>query len=246
MGECCYGCIDMRFKEIILERSLKARPRNALKNFLDGISHEYFLNKVKNSKEEMKVPFAQAITVLLFSRSFTEELYDYSQELPEPFKTEWKYPYDLIFTEVVSFYFFSILREYLGKKQRGEVEEDGNFDGLDEKEGNIPSDSYATSLLTAMQVAGKLIHDRTSPKLVEEFVRDRATSYVSPNNEEEPVDRLHRFLFEAWNPDKSGRIKLKHFAHIPIMVQTSSMPIEAVEKACKDVYQLKLDNPSSF
>lgn len=57
------------------------------------------------------------------------------------------------------------------------------------------------------------------------------------------MEHLHRFIFEAWDSDKSGRISIPHalnMAHIP------STPIDAAEDACNELYQGKLTNPSAF
>jgi hypothetical protein len=237
------GFLDSFFKR----KGKSAQPRTTLEKFLDGITPAYMDEIVKKLKEDMKVPFTQAMSVLVFSRSFTQGLYSFSQELPEPFKTSWNFPHDRIFTEVVSFYFFCLLREYLGKPQRNDDEDEFDYDDEDEEEDNRLKDPYASSLVSAMHLSGKLIHDLADTGLVEEFVRNRTISYSLPFNKEGLVDRLQRFIFEAWNPDKSGQICLELSApHIPIMAHIATMPIDAVEDSCKGLYQEKLKNPSAF
>lgn len=236
------GVFDRWFKG----RGSGAQNGTALEQFLDGITPAYMVETQKTLAPDMKVPVAQAMSVLLFSRSFTRTLSALSQELAEPFKTTWPFPHDRIFTEVVAFYFFVLLREYLGQpRDDDDYDLDWDEDETDEEAGdNRLQDPYAASLVSAMDLAGKLIHALSDTGLVEQFVQNRAMAYSSRVHRDGVMERLERFLFEAWNPDKTGAICLDPFApHGSIMAVIKVMPIEAVEASCKGLYDEYARNP---
>lgn len=212
-------------------------PMTDLEKFLDGITPSYVSDHAKELDEGMRAPFAQAMSVFLFSRLFTKNLNSCAQEFPEPLKTNWEFPHDRIFTEVVSFYFFVLLREYLGKLQM-EDDENGRDDYEDDEEDGRLEDPYASSLVTAMSLASVLIHRYADFGPPKEFVRNRAFSYSLPTNKNNPVDLLERLIFKIWNPDKGGKTRLGiSEPFLPIMTTIAAMPIEAVQKSCKRLYE---------
>ena len=212
-------------------------PMTALEKFLDGITPSYVSGRAKELDEDMKVPFAQTMSVFLFSRLFTKHLDSCAQEFPEPLKTNWEFPHDRIFTEVVSFYFFVLLREYFEKRQI-EYDENGRDDHGDGEEDGRLKDPYTSSLVKAISLASVLIHRYADFGPPKEFVRNRAFSYSLPTNKDNPVDLLERLIFKSWNPDKSGNTRLGiSEPFLPIMTTIAAMPIEAVQKSCKGLYE---------
>jgi len=90
----------------------KAPVGTRLEQYVDGITPRSMTEKIKMLSDDIKVPYAQAMTTMLFARVFTKGLKATSRELPEPFKTTWPYQHDRIFAEAVAFYYFVLMKDY--------------------------------------------------------------------------------------------------------------------------------------
>jgi hypothetical protein len=219
----------------------KAPVGTRLEQYVDSITPRSMTEKVKTLSDDIKVPYAQAMTVMLFARVFTKGLQATSRDLSEPFKTTWTYPHDRIFAEVVGFYYFVLMKDYQNKA-------DGDDWLDDDDEGEHEDDPYLTVLRQSLYFCSKLIHATADFDKVEMFVANRAITYLAVHRRKQGVvDVLITSILSVWNPDKSGRPNLDISSPtIPVMAAVTRMPTDEVVAACRELYDTKAANPKAF
>jgi hypothetical protein len=213
----------------------KPDNRTKLEKFLDARTASELDKLLLTLKESTKIPLAQAMAMLLFARSFTKHLQEFSQEMPEPFRTSWVFQHDRIFAEVVAFYYFVVMREFLAK----ECEEDEDWD-VDEAKPEKPTDPYFDTLNNSLHVANKIFTQESEITIHPTYIINRTYGFssISQRKGESVVDALSSFIMDAWNPDPKGRMVLDISAPtVPIMSLITAMPIDAIEQSCKDLYE---------
>ena len=221
----------------------KADHRTRLERCVDQLTAGRMNRQVNTMSDAIKVPYAQAMTVLLFARVFTNGLPEFAKQLPEPFKNDWPFPHDRIFAEVAGFYYFVLLKDFMSPSTDEEDwDEEDNDDGK-------PIDPYADALKQSLYLCSQFVHTLSDPSIPEMFVRNRAISHSATHRSqsESHVDMLANSILTAWNPRGNSRPSLDISAPV-ILIQSciSSMPIEEVVAACRNLYEEKARNPRAF
>lgn len=229
------GAVSRLFKK-------KADDRSTLERYVDGLSAGSMTRQVKTMEESLKVPYAQAMSVMAFGGVFVKGLRRAAYDMPEPFQIDWPYPYDRILAECVAFYFYVLIEDHLPRP-----DEDGEWND-DDDEAPV-ADPYFESLKYAMHIDRELIHKLSGETIHAEFVINRALAYssISRSKTKDVVDELAGFIFKAWTPADSGRPSLDLSAPtIPIRISIASMPIDAVIMSCRELYEVKIKDPSAY
>ncbi len=228
----------------------KKDSKTSLEKYLDSMTPATMNKDVKTLDESLIVPYDQAMTVLLFSRSFTKGLKKSAQEAPWPFRTSWQFQHDRIFAEVVAFYYFVLMKDFL---VRDLEEEDEDYDDEEDEEykDGKPSDPYFKVLQTSLHLANDIVLELADAKFPENFIMLRTLSFSSIHQSKEKniIDALTEFIMNAWNPepDGSGRLSLSlSTPTIAILTYVKSMPIEEVSEICRNFYDEKLRNSKAF
>ena len=241
----------MGFLSKIFKR--KSDKHTPLEQYLDKLSPSLLGETVKNTKETMKVPLSQALSVLLFSKSFTDSLRGAIQELNssplfDTSKNIPSFPYDKILTECASFHFFILMQEYASP----DTDEDEWDDG---EEDNHPSwekedDAYVDSLETAMLACGRLIHQFTDGSIPDQFIWNRARAYRDANKKAgDVIDKFQNFLFGYLYPNWDGSPIIDLNAtqvSMWIMNHVVTIPIDSIRDSCRGLYEEHIRNPGVF
>lgn len=205
--------------------------KTALERFVDGVTHSTMSERVKTLDEPLKVPYAQTMTVLLRSRSFTKELKEIAQKMPEPFRSARTFPHDLIFAEIVAFYYFIAMTDYFKEQDREEEGEDGRR-----------SDSYSRALRKSLVLANALVLKRSDAKLPEGFVVLRTAGYssIGDGGQKSGADALLSFIMKAWNPEPGGRPALDDSApSLAVRNFIATVPFDEIRELCRAIYGVK-------
>lgn len=212
-----------------------------LEQYVDGITPKSMHLKVKTMADAVKVPYAQAMTVLLFSRVFTKSLRAMTEELPEPFKTTWPFQHDRIFAEVVGFYYFVLMKDLLA---RPDDEDDWPDDEVDDKQ----CDPYLDGLRQSLYLCSQIVHSLANTDIPEIFVSGRAISFSDVHlRKKSVIDVLIGSIMRVWNPNHDGRPILDLSAPtISVHSVVSRMPVDEVIAACRELYDEKARNPAAF
>ncbi len=223
----------------------KADRRTRLEKYVDQLTPRHMNQEIRTMADAVKVPYAQAMTVLLFARVFTKGLPKFIKQLPEPFKNNWTFPHDRIFAEVAGFYYFVLLKDFMSQPtdEKDLDEEDDNDDKL--------VDPYADTLRQSLYLCSQFVHSLADSDIPEMFVSNRAISYsaIHRSKNKNVVDGLVNSIIKVWNPSDDGRPSLDISSVSPvILIQScvSNMPIEEVVAACKNLYEEKAKNPNAF
>ena len=220
----------------------RADDRSALERYIDGVSAGSMNRQVKDMKEPLKVPYAQAMSVLAFGGVFVDGLRKAAYGMPEPFRTDWPCPYDQILAECVAFYFYVLIKDHLPQP-----DEDGEWDDGNDDEKDV--DPYFESLKYALHIDRELIYKLSGEKIHEEFVMDRALAYssISRSKDRDILDELAGLIWKAWNPGDNGRPLLNISSpSIPIQTSIASMPIDAIVQSCRELYDVKMKDPNAY
>ena len=210
----------------------KTNSKNRLEKFVDDLTPGSLNRKVAEVATAVKVPYAQTMTVFLFSRMFTKGLRKLAETLPEPFKTNWPYPHDRIFAEVAGFYYFVLLKDFMSHS-----DDDEDWDEEDEEP---ESDPYATSLRQSLYLCSNIVHSLSDDNIPKEFVINRALSFsgFSRSQNKNVVEEFAGAILHVWNPNHDGRPVLDLSAPIvPVQAYVAHLPIDDVVAACKGLYE---------
>jgi hypothetical protein len=226
----------------------------------DGKRLEKYLNTLMEPELDKKtpqfegannIPYAQTMSIFEFARIFTKVLNDFSAEKPESVKKTWVFQYDRIFAEVVAFYYYVVMREFLAQAHEKDVdfEDDYNYEfdydyGYEFYEPKSKSkftDPYFEDLKASSDLANEIITKISEVSIHPTFINKRILfySYIYSKKDDNVVDVLHRFILKAWNPKSSDSPSLDRVAselHMPIMTQINVMPINEVRKSCRSLY----------
>jgi len=205
--------------------------KTSLERFIDEATHNTMIQRIKIIEEPLKVPYAQAMTVLLLSRKFTKELKEIAQKMPAPFRSARKFPHDLIFAEVVAFYYFVLMTDYFEELDR---EEEG--------EGGRRSDSYSRALRKSLVLANTLILKRSNVNLPEGFIVLRTAGYssIGDGGQKSGADALLSFILKAWNPEPDGGPALDNSdASLPVRKFIATVPFDEIREVCGAMYGVK-------
>lgn len=226
----------------------KADRRTNLEKIVDNITPASMNEDVKMFANPEKVPYAQAMTVLLFSRVFTRDLRDFFEELPEPFKTNWPFPHDRVFAEVAAFYYFVLLHDCSPEPSE---EDDWNARDEDEKLDDGPSDPYCDSLNTSLYICSRSVYSFMDKAIHEHYVINRANSYLPLHRGKNrgAVEKLVEHIMDVWNPNPEGTSLfdlLSAIGELQLYGFVIKMPLDDVIAACRGLYEEKTRDPKAF
>jgi len=205
--------------------------KTSLERFIDEATHNTMIQRIKIIEEPLKVPYAQAMTVLLLSRKFTKELKEIAQKMPAPFRSARKFPHDLIFAEVVAFYYFVLMTDYFEELDREEEREDGRW-----------SDSYSRTLRKSLVLANALILKRSNVNLPEGFIVLRTAGYssIGDGGQKSGADALLNFIMKAWSPGPGGRPTVGDSASsLSVRSVIATVPFDEIREICGAIYRVK-------
>lgn len=231
----------MGFLRKLFSGGSKPDRRTPLEKSVDNITLDFVMDQVKTLADDLKVPYAQAMSVMLFARVFTKGLREFFEELPEPFRANWPFPHDRMYMEVVAFYWFAILRNAKPKLSADDDEDEYDWDDSDEAadQPKQPVDPYSDGLNTSLQLCSSLVHSLMDKSIHEHYMINRAHSYMQRHRtkNEGPVETLAGHIMSIWNPSNDGRPVLDLSSPLgPITALIANMPVGDVIKSCRDLY----------
>ncbi len=225
----------------------KADRRTELEKVVDNITPASMNEHVKTLADPMKVPYAQAMTILLFSRVFTRGLIEFFEELPEPFRTNWPFPHDRVFVEVASFYYFALLKD--SRPEPPEADGHWNADEEDKELADGQSDPYCDDLNASLHLCSTLVHSFVDKTIHEHYIVNRANSYspIHRGKNTGVVEKLAGHIMEVWNPNRDGRSVLDFSSPLgTLYALIAKMPVNDVIAACRELHEEKSRNPKAF
>lgn len=197
------------------------------------------------------IPYAQAMSIFEFARIFTKILSYFSDEKPESVKPSWVFQYDRIFAEVVAFYYYVVMREFLAQSHEKDVDFDDDYnyefdydygyEFYEPKSKSKFTDPYFEELKASSDLANEIITKISEVSIHPTFINKRILfySYIYSKKDDDVVDVLHRFILKAWNPKSSespSHERVVSELHMPIMTKIKAMPINEVRKSCRSLY----------
>lgn len=239
----------MSFLNSILDK--KNDDGKRLESYLNSLTELVLDEKTLQLEAANSVPYAQTMSIFEFARVFTKMLSDFSCEKPESIKTSWIFQYDRIFTEVVAFYYYVVMREFLAQAHEKDVDFDDDYnyefdydygyEFYEPKSKSKFTDPYFEELKASSDLANEIITKISEVSIHSTFINKRILfySYIYSKKDDNVVDVLHRFILKAWNPKSSDNPSLDRVVselHIPIMTQINAMPINEVRKSCRRLY----------
>lgn len=229
----------------------KSDNNTRLEKFLDGLTPSEPDKNTPPLEGANSIPYAQTMSIFEFSRIFTKILSYFSNEKPRSIKTSWVFQYDRIFVEVVAFYYFIVMKEFLAQAHEKDIDFDDDYnyefdydygyEFYEPKSKSKSTDPYFEELKASSDLANEIITKISEVSIHPTFINKRILfySYISSKKDDNVVDVLHRFILKAWNPKSSDRPSLDQVIselHIPIMTQINAMPINEVRKSCRGLY----------
>lgn len=226
----------------------------------DGMRLEKYLNSLTELELNVKtpkldkassIPYAETMSIFEFARVFTKMLRDFSGKQPESIKISWIFQYDRIFAEVVAYYYFIVMKDFLAQAHEKNIDFDDDYNyefdyeyGYEfyEPKSKLKfTDPYFEQLKASSDLANEIITKTSEVTINPTFINKRVLfySYIYNKKDENVVDVLHRFILKAWNPKSSDSPSLDRVVselHIPIMTQITAMPINEVRKSCRRLY----------
>lgn len=239
----------MNFLSNLLDK--KPDDSTRLEKYLDSLTETEIDKKISTSEESGRIPYAHTMTLFEFARIFTKGLKAFSEDTPESIKTSWVFQYDRIFAEVVAFYYFVVMREFLAQAHENDVDAvddynyefdyDYGYEFYEPGSKSKPTDPYFEGLKASSDLANEIITKISEVSIHPTFINKRILffSYINSKQNDNVVNVLHRFILKAWNPKSSDRPSLDLTVsqlHIPIMTQINAMPINVVRKSCRGLY----------
>lgn len=222
-----------------------------LEKFLDGLTEPELDKKISTSEESGRIPYAQTMSIFEFARIFTKGLKAFSEETPESIKPSWAFQHDRIFAEVVAFYYFAVMREFLAQAHESDVDADDDYnyefdydysyEFYEPRSKSKSTDPYFEGLKVSSDLANEIITKVSEVSIHPTLINKRILffSYINSKQDDNVVDVLHRFILKAWNPKSSDRPSLDLTVsqlHMPIMTEINAMPINEVRKSCRGLY----------
>jgi hypothetical protein len=187
--------------------------------------------RVEELEGSLKVPYVQAITVLLHSRKFTKRLKEIDQKMPKPLLWSRSFPHDHIFAEVVAFYYFVLMKDYSEEQDRDEAGGDGRA-----------GDSYSRALRKSLVLANALVLKRSDDPLPEGSIVLRTGGYASIGDDEpdRSAAALFGFIMKLWRPEFDGNPALDESApSVQLRNLIAAVPFDEIREICKGVYRVK-------
>ena len=222
-----------------------------LEKYLNSLTEPELDKKTPPLEGANSIPYAQTMSIFEFARIFTKILNDFSGEKQESIKISWIFQYDRIFAEVVAFYYYVVMREFLAQAhEKGvdfdddynyEFDYDYGYEFYEPKSKSKFTDPYFEELKASSDLANEIITKISEVSIHPTFINKRILfySYIYSKKDDNVVDIFHRFILKAWNPKSSDSHSLDRVVselHIPIMTQINAMPINEVRKSCRRLY----------
>jgi len=221
----------------------KSDERTALEKFVDGITPAEMSRQVKTVSDKLKVPYAQALNVLLYGRIFTRGLRESARRMPEPFKNDWSFPYDQVLAEVVAFYYFVLIKDHLPKP-----DEDGEWNDDDDAEEQAVDPRF-DALRMSLHLCGELIYSLSGNTIHGQFVVNRALAFssIQRSKTKNVLDELGGVIMKAWTPKDAPSPWLSLSTPTPsIQASIAAMPLDSIESSCREIFDEKARNPAAF
>ncbi len=207
-----------------------ARP-GALERFVDGVTQGTMNERIRTLEDALKVPYAQAMTVVLLSRRVTKGLQQQQRRMPEPYRSQWAFPHDHVFAEVLAFYYFVVMVDYYAERDCEEPGADGR-----------PRDSYSRALRKSLVLANALFVQRSSAGLPEGFLVQRTAGYpsIGDGGHDSGADALLQFILQAWEPPTGAAPAAPNPAAAAIVRGClDAVPFAEARAVCSSIYRVK-------
>ena len=228
----------MGFFRKLFGREVQDQP-TALEATVGALTPGFMNQQVKKLPEDQKVPYALAMSVLLFAQLFARSLRTQAREMPEWMRPDWPYPYDAILVEAAAFYYFALMAPLRHAQDDADWEDDADE----------PTDPYLDTLHESLHLCATIVSEMSSTPSFATLVPTRVAAYLSTRSSKttNSVDKFAGFILRAWNPQKDGRPSLE-LSGYPVIVQAgiASMPVAQIAESCRGLYDEKLKKPDAL
>ena len=236
-----------------LNNTLEKKPdvSNRLEKFLDSITTSDLDKNTPRVEGSSNISYAQTMCIFEFSRMFSKGLREFFVKMPESIRTDWVFQHDRIFAEIVAYYYYVVMREFLAQAYENNIAADDDYnyefdydygyEFYEPRSKSKSTDPYFEALKASSDQANEIITKLSEVNIHPTLINKRILfySYIYNKNDDSVVDVLHRFILKGCNPKSSDRPSLDQAAselHVPIMSQINTMPINEVRKTCRGLY----------
>ncbi len=206
-----------------------------LERFLDATTQSSVSQQLKSLEEPLKVPFAQAMTVLLQSRKVTTQLKQIAGKTRRSIFSSSEFAHDRVFAEVVAFYYFVLMADYFEEQDREEVGDDGST-----------FDSYSRSLRKSLTLANALVLKRSSEPFEQGFIILRTGGYAAnaDADRQSGTAALLDFVLRAWQAGPGGKAAADTSAiSLPVQNAIAAVAFDEIRELCRSIYAVKNHQP---
>jgi hypothetical protein len=239
----------MSFLNVTLD--MKPDVSTRLEKFLDSLTASELDQNTLRVVGSSNIPYAQTMSIFEFSRIFSKGLKEFFEKMHESIKTSWIFQHDRIFAEIVAYYYYVVMREFLAQTYENNIAADDDYnyefdydygyEFYEPKSKSKSTDPYFEGLKDSSDQANEIITKLSEVSIHPTLINKRILfySYIYSKQGDNVVDVLHRFILKACNPKSSDSSSLDQAVselHIPIMSQINAMPINEVRKTCRGLY----------